>query len=287
MAGGLVYADGHVHSNPVSGLGADEIGRKFASVGGWFMALVILPPWHYGISPRSLEDYKRAVDIFLSECRRLRQHVPRVACLAGFHPAEVDKLTARGMKLEDALQLGLQVVDYAARLCRDGVLDGIGEVGRQHYKTTPERLAAATSIMVRALEHARDHGCILHLHLENAGRATVDTVEVLRAAIGAPRERILFHHASSKVAARAAELGYPATVPGKREQLLAALSAAGPSFIPESDYIDDPRRPCVSSCPWEIVERQQGLLEEGLVEEETLYRINVDNVVKLYGVEPP
>ena len=285
--GRLVFADGHVHANSVEGMGAEKVATRFREAGGWFMALVSLPPWHYGVTPRSLNDYIKVIGHHLKECRAARDAGLRVSCFAGFHPAEVDKLVSAGLKPHEVLQLGLQVVDYVAGLCRDGVIDGIGEVGRQHYKTMPERLAVAYTVMLRAIEHSRDHGCLVHLHLENAGEATVDTIEELVRALRAERSRILFHHSSVKVAGRASSLGYSATVPGKKEQLRAAFERIGAVFIPESDYIDDPRRPCVSSCPWEIVERQRQLLAEGVVTEESLYRVNVDNVVRFYGVEPP
>jgi len=277
-----------MHANSVEGLGARRVIEKFREAGGWFAALVSLPPWHYGLMPRSIEEYKRAIEHHLRECRDARSvNGIRIACFAGFHPAEVDKLVSIGMKPEEALDLGLRVIELLVELCKKGVIDGIGEVGRQHYKTMPERVAIASTIMIRAFEASRDYGCPIHLHLENAGAATVNTVDYLVKLVGAEPSNILFHHASVRVAGLATSRGYAATVPGKKEQLRAALGNIGPVFIPESDYIDDPRRPCVSSCPWEIVERQLELLKEGAVTEEQLMRINVDNVVRFYRVEPP
>ena len=283
---GLVFADGHAHSNPVQGMGAEVVARKFAEKGGWFMALVALPPYHYGIQPRTVDDYRRAFDLHISECRRASGAL-RVSCLAGFHPAEVDALVSSGFKPEEALELGIRVVDMVVDLCRKGLLDGIGEVGRQHYKTAPERMAVAYTVAQYALARAKDEGCLVHLHLENAGPATVATIDHFMSLINGRRDLVLFHHSTVRVAGYATQKGYSATVPGKREQLRAALERIGPVFIPESDYIDDPRRPCVSSCPWEIVERQLSLLEQGSVAEEALWRINVDNVVRFYRVEPP
>lgn len=283
-----MFADAHAHSSP-TGLGAAEIARRFREKGGWFMALVMLPPWHYGVdAPPGIEMYFKALERFLTECRRAREAGLRVACLAGFHPAEVDRLVSAGMKPEEVLSLGLRVVDHMAQLCRSGMLDGIGEVGRQHYKTMPERLAIAATVTTRALEHARDYDCLVHLHLENAGPVTVDTTEKLVELASAPRSRVLFHHASTRVAKRAGEKGFWATIPGKKEAMRRAFTEANTDYIMiESDYIDDPKRPCVSSCPWEIIDRQLELLREGVVDEEKLYRVNVDNVVKFYRAEPP
>ncbi len=282
----LLFGDAHAHSNPVIGLGAERVAERFRRAGGWFMALVSLPPWHYGVKPRCLEDYRRVYDMHVAECRRAARYLP-VSCLAGFHPAEVDKLVSMGMKPEEVLELGLSVVEMAADYCRRGLLDGIGEVGRQHYKTTPERMAIAEAVMVHALELARDVGCLVHLHLENAGVATVATVDRLARLVGVDKRRVLFHHATVRVAGEATRRGYAATVAAKKQQLLVAFKTIGPVFMPESDYIDDPERPCVSSCPWELAERLRSLVEEGLVEEEWVQKVAVDNIAAFYGVEPP
>ncbi len=288
----LVFADAHLHSSP-KGLGALRIARKFMERGGWFLALVMLPPWHYGVSisrKDAMEGYRRAIEIFLNECKAAKSTGVKVACLAGFHPAEIDKLIGIGFSPEEVLAIGEKILEIEAGLCKEGVLDGIGEVGRQHYKSMPERFAISTSLMIRAFEYARDNDCLVHLHLENAGSVTVNTVDNLAALVKTPRRRVVFHHASIRVARASTSIGYYATVPGKKE-LLRRLFTENISSLQrlmiESDYIDDPKRPCVSSCPWEIIENQLSLLNEGIVDEDVLARLNIDNVSKYYGVEPP
>lgn len=287
----LVFADAHVHSSPL-GLGAYRVAMKFRNSNGWFMALVMLPPWHYGVklSPHNIDGvYDKAIKIFLSECSAARDAGLRISCLAGFHPAEIDKLIGMGMRAESILELGERVLEKELSLCKDGTIDGIGEVGRQHYKTMPERVAIATSLMIKAFEYARDYDCLVHLHLENAGHVTVLTVDRLAKIVKTPSQRIVFHHASLRVAEAAEGQGYYATLPGKKELLSQAFGRGIPvsRLLIESDYIDDPRRPCASSCPWEIVENQLSLVREGTINEEILFKINVDNIVEYYGVEPP
>lgn len=283
----LLFADAHAHSNPVKGLGAIDIAKRFSKINGWFMALVMLPPWHYGFeNVKSLSEYEKAVEIHVSECRRAGEHL-RISCLAGFHPAEVDSLINTGLNPVQVLELGFKVVEYVANLCRKGVLDGIGEIGRQHYKTMPERIAISYTITQHALLLARDYGCLVHLHLENAGPVTVDTINYYVNTIRALPAKILFHHATISVAKRANELGYLSSIAGKKELLREAFTSIGPIFVPESDFIDEPKRPCVSVCPWDMVENQKKLLNEGLVDEEVLWRVNVDNIVKYYSVNPP
>lgn len=60
-----------------------------------------------------------------------------------------------------------------------------------------------------------------------------------------------------------------------------------PNYMVESDHIDDPKRPGVVVYPWEMAKNQLELLREGKVDEEYLWKLNVDNVVKVFGVTPP
>ena len=287
----LLYADAHMHSNPVKGLGASEIARRFKSRGGWFAALVGLSPWHYAIDVRDnpYQAYVKSIELHIAECRRAAEQGLTVSCFAGFHPADVDHLIDAGMQPHRVLELGEKVIEHIARLCREGRLQGIGEVGRQHFKTSPERVAIAQEILTLAMEHAKDLDCPIHMHLENAGEATVSLVERLARRVGIEKKLLLFHHSKPNVAAVASQKGFYATLPGKEQILRYYLVNRFPTrgVMIESDYIDDPRRPCVSSCPWEIVERQEKLLREGVVDENTLYRLNVDNIVEFYRVKPP
>ena len=50
----------------------------------------------------------------------------------------------------------------------------------------------------------------------------------------------------------------------------------------ESDFIDDPRRPGVSSYPWDIPLRINELINEGVIEESYVEKIMTDYVRKAY-----
>jgi len=283
----IPVADAHAHSNPVRGLGAEKIASKFRAEGGWFMALVSLSPWAYGIEPEGLESYKKVFDILARECHAASSEGLKTACLGGFHPADVDKLIDKyRMDPVDVLELGLAVVEEAARLCRDDFLDGIGEVGRQHYKTTPERALISNRIMERALELAKDYDCIVHLHLENAGKITIDLVERSAVEIGVlKKEKVVFHHSKPNMAVEAARLGYAATIPGKPLLMDNVMGRIPPVFMLESDYIDDPMRPGAVVYPWVMAAHVQKVARK--VDGEYLHAVNVDNIVRTYGVIPP
>ncbi|MEM1927220.1 MAG: TatD family hydrolase [Acidilobaceae archaeon] len=288
MASSLPVADGHCHSSPARGLGARAVAERFKRAGGWFIALVSLSPPAYGIEDGGLEAYLRAVEAHVRECRAAREEGVEVACIAGFHPAEVDKLVDRHrVSPARVVEIGFKVIDYIASLVEKGLLDGIGEVGRQHYKTSSDRVLASHMIMEYAIERARDLGAVVHLHLEQSKEDTVAITDRAIERLKPVKHKIVFHHSDLKMAEEAWRRGYSSTIVGLRQPLEYALSALEPVYMVESDYLDDPSRPGAVTQPWEMARLVHQLAER---EEwrEKLYRVNVDQVLRVYDrVKPP
>jgi len=283
----MLFADGHMHSNPVNGLGVERIYRKLEDLGVWFVALVSLPPHHYGFES-TLDGYFKALEVFIGECRKAKATKIRTLCFAGLHPAEIDRMACRDKhKLQEVLTLVEKVYKAVESAIRRGDIDGIGEVGRPHYKTSPEGFVASEIAMRWALIKARDLGVPVHLHLEQAGAATATDIDEVLSLLHVDKNRVVLHHLDIATAREAQSRGLVFTVPGKYEALKAAFKTLRPYYMVESDFIDDPKRPGVSSYPWDAVNNQKKLLTEGVVDEEYLSKINIDTVVKVYAVEPP
>ena len=283
----MLYADAHCHTNPVKGLGADKIAKKFHELGGWFIALVALPPYHYGLEGGRLEDYEKVVRILENERKKVVEKGLRVRVFMGFHPAEVDEYFRRGMSLSKIIDLAEQVLDLVVRYSCEGVIDGIGEVGRQHYSTSPSRYVASELIMLMAFEKARDHGLPIHLHLEQGGYVTVKSVENFIELLNLERENVLFHHVDFDTGSICERHRLWHTVPAKIKDLRLSMSQRRNYVLVESDYIDDPKRPGVSSYPWDIVYNIEKLVRENIIEEDYVHRVMVDHITKFYHVEPP
>jgi len=283
----IPVADAHTHTNPVRGLGAEKIATRFKREGGWFMAIVALSPWAYNIEFQGIESYKQVLDILARECMTVEDLGLKTACLAGFHPADVDRLIDK-YRLEpgEVLALGMEWLKELENACREGFLDGIGEVGRQHYKTRAERVIISELILEKSLEIAKDNDCIVHMHLENAGKITIDLVDLKLEQIGKPDlKKIIFHHMKPKHAVYADEKGYASTIPGTPELLDNVLGKTPPVFMLESDHIDDPMRPGAVVYPWIMASHVNKLARKA--GEEYLYRVNIDNIIKTYDVSPP
>ncbi len=281
----MLFADAHTHSNPIKGMGMKVIAPKFKKAGGWYMSIVGLSPWHYSLDA-NLEGYERSLNLVLSEKKVIEESGLRARAFFGFHPADVDKLVGMGKRPEEVLEFGMKVMDMIEKYLKEGSLDGIGEIGRQHYKTVPTHMVIAEMIMERGLELAKDYGVPVHLHLEQGGEVTALDIKKRVERLGLDWKKVIVHHARGKSLEAAVKNGLRATVPGVTGSLERAVKLE-PKYMVESDHIDDPKRPGVVVFPWEMIENQKSLLERGLVNEEYLMKINVDNVVETFGVEPP
>ncbi|MEM1619800.1 MAG: TatD family hydrolase [Fervidicoccaceae archaeon] len=283
-----LFADAHCHSNPASGLGAASIARKFKSVGGWFIALVSLPSWYYGLnSIEALRSYARVAETHLNECNRARESGVEVACFVGLHPAEIDRALESANSYGQVIELCENAVKLIFKLCERGVIDGVGEIGRQHYKARPENIIIAQKLLERALELARDSGCKVQLHLENIKGFTAQDLSGLISRLNVSMDLILVHHASPTLSLELSSRGIWSTVPATREAIARLAESGGALVMPESDFLDDPRRPGAVLEPWAMAENFRSLREQSSITDEMLYKLNVDNIVRFFGVKPP
>ncbi|MEM1982809.1 MAG: TatD family hydrolase [Sulfolobales archaeon] len=283
----MIFADAHLHSNPISGLGIRNIAKKFKTLGGWFIALISLPPTHYGLN-FDLESHVKSIDILIRECRLAKEEGLKVRCLAGIHPADLEKIVnTQILRYEEALNLAFKVLDHVGTLIRNGLLDGIGEIGRPHYKTSPEGFIINEVVLRYGLRLARELDTIVHLHLEQGGLLTIKDLNEVLSLISIKRNSVLLHHLDIKTGVEANNAGLTFTVCGKSRVISECVKKLAPTYMVESDFIDDPRRPGVASFPWEIIENQLALLRDDVLDEDYLAKINIDNVVKFYGVDPP
>lgn len=262
--------------------------RKFKESGGWFMALVSLPPHYYGLEDIP-ENLVRAVRIHAELCSKARDEGISVACIGGVHPATIDRIikSASGDPMK-TLDKVLQAVESMIRMAAEGVIDGLGEFGRPHYKTLPASFAANELVLLHVLEASKDMDIPLHLHLEEAGTLTVHTIDKLAKILGAGRlSKVIFHHSSITMSKEALKRGYSATLTG-RKQIIDKMKSASvivPGAMLESDYIDDPKRPGIVMYPWEISENVKKAVEEGIIDEDDAYVLGVESVKRIYGVE--
>lgn len=283
----LVFSDVHLHANPISGLGAEKIAKKFKRANGWFMALVSLPPQHYGIDGLGFESHEKSIKILLGESEKARREGVEVSILAGFHPSLIDVYFKAGWSSSEIVELAEKIIDYIAKLHEEKAVDGIGEVGRQHYVVNPAWIVTSELILIYAIEVARDNDMLIHLHLEQGGYSTVASVKRIAELTKINVDSLLLHHVSPSEAHYAEIYEFWYTIPAKEKLYRTLLPNKPKRLMTESDFIDDPKRPGVSSYPWDIPRELMSLISRGVVDEEYLYRVEVENVSKFYRVKPP
>ncbi len=290
-----LIADAHAHVSP-KGLGVRKVCERFRKVGGWFIALVSLPPSHYGLG-MGVEDLEKALKIHVNLCREATESGVKTACIAGIHPSFIDRLVrmckGNELKLKEVINyLEGIITKVLAGLLKNGLISGLGEFGRPHYTSIPESFALNTYLLIKALEVIRDYGGIIHLHLEQGGYLTAISISKLSDLVGVNRRNVLFHHASTPLAVSASQLGHPSTIVGRSESLRSIYIKCPQCsnwVMVESDYIDDLRRPGVVMYPWEIRDSVNRFLSDvGEYEAKSFIdKLMIDNIVKTYGVEPP
>ncbi len=283
----MLFADAHVHVNPIRGLGARAIAKKFKDSGGWFMAIVGLSPWSYGLEP-SIEGYAKTFELILRECSNAREEGIRVACFIGLHPGDLDKLVYKySIKLEKLMEFVSKVFNIIEDYCKRGLIDGIGEVGRPHYRIDPVFVVASELVMEKAMMLAKDYDLLLHLHLEQGNGITVESIKQFIKLTGIPGRLVIFHHSRPGLLEYVVKNKFTATVPGIEAILRVVFKRIEPVYLLESDFIDDPNRPGVVVYPWQMINNQLQILREGLVNAEYLAKLNIDNIAKVYRVNPP
>lgn len=284
----MLASDAHMHSNPIKGMGAATVSKKFRATGGWFAALIMLPSWDYGDIATNLDTYLKYVNVHVMECRQARENGLNVKCFAGFHPAEIDRLLDRGLEPLKVLEYGVKVVDELYSMCEKGIIDGVGELGRQHYKTSTVAHVIASRILDYALVKTRDTGCLTQLHLENVRSFTAWDISDRVTRLGVS-DQVLVHHARAGVAEETLSRKLWASSPAIRGSLQRVLerSPSLETLLIESDFIDDPKRPGVVVEPWKIPSNVLTSVEAAGLDKDVLYKLFVDNIVRFFGVEPP
>ena len=91
-------------------------------------------------------------------------------------------------------------------------------------------------------------------------------------------------HSSPPLVKVAEEVGIFPSIIASRKNIEEAIKQ-GTRFLMETDYIDDKRRPGAVLGPKTVPRRTKELLQKGILTEDDVYRIHVENPEKVYGIE--
>ncbi|MGB9830735.1 MAG: TatD family hydrolase [Fervidicoccus fontis] len=284
----LIFSDSHAHNNPIKGIGAKKIAEKFRENNGWFIAFLNNPAWDYSDSYIfDVDEYLKLVNLHMRDCKSATETGLKVKCFAGIHPAEIDKLAEYGLPTLKVRDFALKTIEKIFDMCKEGLLDGIGEIGRQHYKIRMDVAIITQEILESSFTFAKDYGCKIQLHLENIKGFTVENIASLAYKTGLKSDQFLIHHATSSIVEEAKNRRVWTTYPGIIEGLKSLFTTIrNPEYVLiESDYVDSKKEGGRITYPWNLPDIQLSLLEKGDVSKYFLEKINIDNVESFFDVK--
>jgi len=269
--------DNHFHLDS-AGAGV-AAAAEFQRAGGTHLLLVHKPSWSE--HDRASLDASYGETIAMAQRLRTQLRLVVGVCL-GPHPAFVSVLRDR-LSLEQREEFLTMGVELAARYVSEGIAVAIGEVGRPHYAVEAQELALSEANLRLAAVSAREVGCPLILHTEEATGETYRFLAQLADAAGFPRARMVKHFAGPQVLEEE-NLGLLPSVLATRGNVDAAATK-GDRFLLETDYLDDPRRPGAVLGPKSVPRACARLLSRGW-DGEKLRRLHLQGIEGLYRLPP-
>ncbi|NYT17988.1 MAG: deoxyribonuclease [Methanobacteriales archaeon] len=272
--------DNHIHVDPINGEGPLPVAQKFYRSGGTAMVIPNKPTWTVGEGC----DFKRAMELVVGYVAEInRETEVQAYAVVGAHPAELSRLIREGVSLEEGEDLMRLALETAQKLVLEGQAVAIGEVGRPHYEVSREEMQIHNRLLLYAMELAREAECPVQLHTESAGPE--EFLEFARIAdqAGLKREKVIKHFSGPFVLEEENHGLTPSLIATKK--VITSGLKKGTNFLMETDYLDMKTRPGAVLGPKTVPRRTRGLIQNGLLSEEDAYKIHVDNVERVYGVQ--
>lgn len=278
----MIIFDNHFHVDPFKGLFLEAV-KEFHKAGGTHLNVVYKSAHDYGFNGIRAEDFMKAMDFHISLVERINKETPvRAFAVVGVHPAEFVHL-AEKKGVEYAKNKVMKALEYAQKLCLEGKAIAIGEIGRPHYEVPGEIWEASIELMKYGMELAKEADCAVQLHTESFNEEKFRELGAIVKEVGIKPYKVVKHYSPPLVKV-AEEVGVFPSILASKKALMEALMQ-GSRFLMETDYIDDKKRPGAVLGPKTVPKRTKAFLQQGLMDEETAYKIHVENPKKVYDVE--
>ncbi|MPW38237.1 metal-dependent hydrolase [Thermococcus sp. 101 C5] len=278
----MIIFDNHFHVDPFKGLFLEAV-KEFHKAGGTHLNVVYKSAHDYGFEGVKAEDFMKAMDFHISLVERINKETPvKAFAVVGVHPAEFAYL-AEKKGVEYAKNEVMKALEYAQKLCLEGKAIAIGEIGRPHYEVSKEIWEASIELMKYGMELAKEADCAVQLHTESFNEEKFRELGAIIKEVGIKPYKVVKHYSPPLVKV-AEEVGVFPSILASKKSIMEALMQ-GSRFLMETDYIDDKRRPGAVLGPKTVPKRTKAFIQQGLMDEETAYRIHVENPEKVYDVE--
>jgi TatD-related deoxyribonuclease len=199
----------------------------------------------------------------------------------GVHPAEVVEM-CREFSAPKAVKVAVKALEIAGDRVTEGRAAAIGEVGRPHFEVEEEVMRACDEVLRHAFRVARDADCAVQIHAGDEKGMLFEELKLMAEEAKMNPERVIKHFSNPSIRA-ASEAGIYPSIVATMENVTKARNE-GNRFLMESDYIDDLRRPGAVVGPKSVPRLSLKLVDKGMLSEEDLWKIHVDNIEKAYGI---
>lgn len=278
----IPITDNHIHVDHVNGEGPLAVAKKFQNAGGTVMIIPNKPTWTNEESCTFLE----AMEQVIKYVQEINENTDvKAYAVVGAHPAELSRLIREGTALDKAEKLMKDALDDAQRIVLEGRAIGIGEVGRPHYEVTPEEMEIHHRVMLHAMELAADAGCAVQLHTESSGEEQFKEFAAMADLSGISKQKVVKHFSGPYVLEEE-NYGLTPSLIATKKVVTQGLKK-GTGFLMETDYLDMKSRPGAVLGPKTVPRRTRGLIQNGIMTAEDAYKIHVENVEKVYGIDLP
>ncbi|MBI5681122.1 MAG: TatD family hydrolase [Methanobacterium sp.] len=276
----IIITDNHIHVDPINGEGPLEVAKKFRRAGGNVMIIPNKPTWTVGKSC----SFKDAMELVIKYVNEINENTDvRAFAVVGAHPAELSRLIKEGIKLKKAEQMMKDAFKTAQMLITEGKAIGIGEIGRPHYEVSPEELQIHNNLILYAMELAADADCAIQLHTESAAEEQFLEFAEIADKAGLARYKVIKHFSGPLVNKEENHSLTPSLI-ATRDVVTKGLKK-GNGFLMETDYLDMKSRPGAVLGPKTVPRRTNELLRNETMTEDDAYKIHVETVKKVYGID--
>lgn len=276
----IIITDNHIHVDPKNGEGPLEVAKKFHRAGGSVMIIPNKPTWTVGASC----NFDKAMNLVIKYAEEINRNTDVKAFpIVGAHPAELTRRVENGMELETAEKMMRATLESAQKLVLEGKAIGIGEIGRPHYEVSLEEMDVHNGLMLYAMELAVDADCAIQLHTESASEKQFLEFAKMADEAGLKRCKVIKHFSGPFVAEDENHGLTPSLIATK--SVIVEGIKKGNNFLMETDYLDMKSRPGAVLGPKTVPRRTKDLLQKGILSEDDVYKIHVENVENVYGID--
>ncbi|MGF7118103.1 TatD family hydrolase [Methanobacterium oryzae] len=276
----ITITDNHIHVDPINGEGPLEVAKKFGRAGGNVMIIPNKPTWTVGKSC----NFDEAMELVIKYVSMINENTNvRAFAVVGAHPAELSRRVKNGMELDLAEKMMKATFEAAQKLVIEDKAIGIGEIGRPHYEVSPEEMEVHNRLILYAMELAADADCAVQLHTESAEEKQFLEFAEMADKAGLERHKVIKHF-SGPLVSKDENHGLTPSLIATKSVIVEGIKK-GNNFLMETDYLDMLSRPGAVLGPKTVPRRTKDLLQKGILTEEDVYKIHVENVEKVYGID--